>query len=238
MMPKGDFTERIKPHPLDQESILDQFRSKLLTWGKLNFQSFPWRLTHDPYAILIAEIMLHRTHVNQVVPIYIEFLQKYPGIVYIHDAPEKEIWEALAGLGLHWRIALIKKMADQILTRFGSIIPQEKSLLMSLPGINDYIASAVRCFAWNYPDPVIDTNTVRIAGRIFGLETKDSSRRNQRVRLLISRLIDPNNPADFNYALLDLAHLVCHRRHEPECATCPVRPYCVYARSMNTNIEK
>lgn len=237
-MSKGDFAERIKPHPLDHEFTLDQFRSKLLTWGKLNFQSFPWRLTHDPYAILMAEIMLHRTQVKQVVPIYNEFLQKYPDFVHVHNAPEKEIWEALAGLGLHWRTALIKKMAEEIYTRFNSIIPQEKFLLMSLSGINDYIASAVRCFAWNYPDPIIDTNTVRIAGRIFGLETRDSSRRNQRVRLLISRLIDPSDPADFNYALLDLAHLICHKRHEPECASCPIRHYCVYAGSINTIIEK
>lgn len=238
MMTAGNFSEGIKSHPLNHESTLDQFSKNLLTWGKLNFQPFPWRLTHDPYAILMAEIMLHRTQVKQVVPVYIEFLKKYPDITNIYDAPEDSVKESLASLGLHWRIALIKEMADEICNQFGSIIPQERELLLSLPGINDYIASAVRCFAWNYPDPIIDTNTVRIIGRIFGVETKDSSRRNQGIRLLISKLIDPKVPANFNYALLDLAHLVCHKKVEPECATCPVRPYCVYSGSINIDIVK
>jgi A/G-specific adenine glycosylase len=238
MMPTKSFAERIEPHPLDQESALDQFRNKLLTWGKLNFQSFPWRVTHDPYAILMAEIMLHRTQVKQVVPVYIEFLKKYPDITRIHDASDDSVKESLASLGLHWRISLIKEMADQICNKFGSIIPQERELLLSLPGINDYIASAVRCFAWNYPDPIIDTNTVRIIGRVFGVKTKDSSRRNRGICLLSEKLIDQQDPAKFNYALLDLAHLKCHKRVEPECATCPVRLYCVYGGSMDIDIEK
>lgn len=238
MKSAGDLAERINSHPLDHESTLDQFRNNLLTWGKLNFQSFPWRLTHDPYAILMAEIMLHRTQVKQVIPIYIEFLKKYPDITHIHDASKDRVKESLSSLGLHWRIPLIKKMADDICNRFESMIPQEKDLLVSLPGINDYIASAVRCFAWNYPDSIIDTNTVRIVGRLFEVEIKDSSRRNRGIRLLIEKLIDPQDPAIFNYALLDLAHLVCHKTVEPECPICPVRPYCVHGRSMNTNIEK
>ena len=237
-MATGTFAGSNKSHPLDHESTLGQFRKNLLTWGKLNFQPLPWRLTHDPYAILMAEIMLHRTQVKQVVPIYIEFLKKYPDITLIHDASEDSVKESLASLGLHWRISLIKEMSDEICNRFKTMIPHEKDLLMSLPGINDYIASALRCFAWNYPDPIIDTNTVRIVGRLFGLETKDSSRRNQGIRILISKLIDPKDPANFNYALLDLAHLVCHKKVEPECAICPVRPYCVHGRFTNTDIEK
>ncbi len=237
-MATGTFAGSNKSHPLDHESTLGQFRKNLLTWGKLNFQPLPWRLTHDPYAILMAEIMLHRTQVKQVVPIYIEFIAKYPEIKNIRETNEVNIFETMKALGLQWRIALIKEMADEICNQFGSNIPQERDQLLSLPGINDYIASAVRCFAWNYPDPIIDTNTVRIVGRLFGIETKDSSRRNQGIRKLINKLIDPKDPANFNYALLDLAHLVCQKKHEPECAICPVRPYCVYGGSMNIDIEK
>lgn len=237
-MKAGDFTERIESHPLHDEDTLKQFQKSLLVWGNLNFRPFPWRFTHDPYAILMAEIMLHRTQVKQVVPIYIEFITKYPDIKNIHETNEVNIYESMKALGLHWRIALIKEMADEIYNQFGSNIPQERELLLSLPGINDYIASAVRCFAWNYPDPIIDTNTVRIIGRIFGVETKDSSRRNRGIRLLIEKLIDRKDPAKFNYALLDLAHLVCHKRVEPECAICPVRLHCVYGRFMKTDIEK
>lgn len=72
--------------------------------------------------------------------------------------------------------------------RFEGQIPYKKADLMSLPGVSEYIASAVRCFAWNLPEPILDTNTVRVAGRLFGLEIKDSSRRNRQYRDLISTL--------------------------------------------------
>jgi len=96
----------------------------------------------------------------------------------------------------------------------------------------------VRCFAWNYPDPIVDTNTVRIVGRIFGEPTKDSSRRNQRIRSMVENLVDPDEPASFNYALLDLAHLVCHRKIEPECQICPIRSFCNLGLSRYPELGK
>jgi len=228
----------IEPHPLTQGDALQQFRNILLTWGNLNFKPFPWRLTHDPYAILMAEIMLHRTQAKQVIPVYLAFIEKFPDLRSIHETDEDNLNESLKALGLHWRIELIKKMAEDIFNQFGAAIPQEKVLLMSLPGINDYIASAVRCFSWNYPDPLIDTNTVRIVGRLFGEITKDSSRRNRGIRSLIENLIDPQEPALFNYALLDLAHLVCHKKVKPECPICPIRQYCMHVQAINTDLDK
>jgi A/G-specific adenine glycosylase len=186
----------------------------------------------------MAEIMLHRTQVKQVIPIYTRFLQEFPDINSVHIANESCVFESLKGLGLNWRVGLIKEMAEELCIRYQSVIPQEKPLLMSLPGINEYIASAIRCFAWNYPDPVIDTNTVRILGRLFGMEIKDSSRRNPRFRFLLGKLIEPQNPANFNYALIDLAHLVCHKKIKPECGICPVKDYCNYDKSINIVIEK
>ena len=237
-MKAGDSRARIESHPLNREEALEQFRKNLLFWGNLNFQMFPWRKTNDPYAILMVEIMLHRTQVKQVVFTYVAFLEKYPEIKRIYEADEDSIRRSLEALGLHWRIGLIKQMAGDICNRFGAVIPQEKDLLVSLPGVSDYIASAVRCFAWNYPDPVIDTNTIRIIGRLYGLETKDSSRRNQLFRSLIQKLVDPQQPARFNYALLDLAHLVCHKKIDPECNACPVRIYCIYGQNRKTEMEK
>jgi A/G-specific adenine glycosylase len=228
----------IESHPLYQEVTLNKFRKILKSWGNLHFRSFPWRQTRDPYAILMAEIMLHRTQVKQVVPVYNAFIEKYPEINNIHEDSEDNIKKALKPLGLNWRIELVRKMADEIYDRFGSIIPRDKDLLVSLPGINDYIACAVRCFAWNYPESIIDTNTIRIVGRLFEIETKDSSRRNQGVRNLIQTLVDPQEPSRFNYALLDMAHLVCHEKVEPECEICPISYICIYGQKCKKETEK
>lgn len=204
------------------------FRRALIAWGQEHFRSFPWRKTDDPYQILMAEVMLHRTQALQVLPVYERFIRAYPDAASLARASSEDLHALLFPLGLRWRIDLIWAMAAEVANRFDGQVPKEREELLSLPGVSDYIASAVRCFAWNLPEPLIDTNTVRVVGRLFGLEIKDSSRRNRRFKKLIAALVDLNHPRVYNYALLDLAHLICHKRRAPECARCPMQTYCVY----------
>ena len=119
-------------------------------------------------------------------------------------------------------------MAQEINTRFAGHIPTDRADLLSLPGVSEYIAGAVRCFAWDQPEVLMDTNTVRITGRLLGWPIKDSSRRNARFRCALQALLDPDKPRAFNYALLDLAHLVCLKRQEPRCQECPLAAWCQY----------
>ena len=207
------------------------FRRAIIAWGREHFRPFPWRLTEDPYRILMAEVMLHRTQAPQVVPVYERFIARYPDVSALARATRDELHNALYSLGLRWRIDLIQAMAAELMRHFDGQIPREKAELLSLPGVSEYIAGAVRCFAWNLPEPLIDTNTVRVVGRLFGLEIKDSSRRNRRFRELITALVDPDEPRAYNYALLDLADQVCVKKQPPECARCPVQKCCAYGTS-------
>ncbi|GAB4537251.1 MAG: DNA-binding protein [Anaerolineae bacterium] len=209
------------------------FRKALIGWGRENFRPFPWRLTEDPYRILMAEVMLHRTQALQVVPVYERFIERYPDVESLAQAAREELHETLYSLGLRWRIDLIHKMAGELMERFGGQAPWEKADLLSLPGVSEYIAGAVRCFAWNLPEPLIDTNTVRVVGRLFGLEIKESSRRNRRFRELITALADPDEPRIYNYALLDLADQVCMKKRPPECKVCPAVNWCSYFRNRD-----
>jgi A/G-specific adenine glycosylase len=172
--------------------------------------------------------MLHRTQAPQVVPIYAKFVESYQDVSALAHARKKDLHSMLYSLGLRWRIDLIHAMSVNLTRQFGGRIPRTKVDLLSLPGVSEYIASAVRCFAWNEPEPLIDTNTVRVVGRVFGLEIKDSSRRNRLFRELIAFLVDPNEPRAYNYALLDLADQVCMKKRAPECEKCPIQKYCVY----------
>lgn len=190
-------------------------------------------MTHDPYTILMAEVMLHRTQVAQVVPIFEKFINQYPEVSSLVDANQLELQTLLSSLGLQWRIGLIYQMAQQIADRFAGQIPNDRAGLLSLPGVSQYIAGAVLCFAWDLPEPIVDTNTVRIAGRLFGLEIKESSRRNSRFRRLLASMVDPGNPRAYNYALLDLAHLVCLKKQEPLCQECPIKIHCRYGNQRS-----
>lgn len=212
---------------LTQET-LETLRSALLRWGAGHFRPFPWRQTQDPYAILLAEILLHRTQVKQMVAGYAQLLAAYPDIPALAAADRDAIHMLLFSLGLRWRIDLLLAMAQELNTRFDGRIPTEKTVLLSLPGVSEYIASAVRCFAWDQPEALVDTNTVRIIGRLLDWPVKDSSRRNAHFRQALQALVDPESPRAFNYALLDLAHLVCRKRQLPLCSECPLAPWCHY----------
>ena len=202
------------------------FRGALIAWGKAHFRPFPWRLTSDPYLILTAEAMLHRTQARQVVPVYERFVRQYPEVSALAQATKEELHQVLHSLGLKWRIDLIWAMACDLMNRFGGQVPESKEELLTLPGVNEYIASATCCFAWNRPEALIDTNTVRVAGRLFGLEIRDSSRRNRRFRELLGALVDTNEPRAYNYAVLDLADQVCMKKRQPDCPVCPVVKHC------------
>jgi len=205
-----------------------QIRRSIIKWGKENFRDFPWRMTRDPYHILMSEVMLHRTQAKQVVPVYEQFIQIYPNISTLAKATKEDISEMLYSLGLHWRIDLIHGMTNELMSRYNGVIPRSKEDLLSLSGVSQYIAGAVRCFAWNLPEPIPDTNTVRIVGRLFGLEIKDASRRNSLFKNLIAKLVDPDEPRAFNYAQLDLADKVCTRKQAPDCVQCPLLQWCCY----------
>lgn len=204
------------------------FRESLVDWGAGHIRTFPWRLTTDPYRILMAEVMLHRTQVQQVVRVYERFMEQYPNLEILADAPPDEIRQVLRPLGLTWRIDHVIEMINVLTQTFHSLIPEGREELISLPGVSDYIASAVRCFAWGRREALLDTNTIRVIGRVFGLIIKPSSRRNRVYRDLITALVDPFRPRTYNYALLDLAHLICHKRKEPECIICPLQSQCSY----------
>lgn len=209
-------------HTIDSVRLADL----LLPWGRDNFRLFPWRTTTDPYRILVSEVMLHRTQAVQVVPVYQSFLIAYPNIEVLAKASVYALRDALFSLGLQWRIDLMHRMADEIISKWDGRIPVERADLLSLPGVSEYIAGAVRCFAWNLPEPLADTNTVRIVGRLFGLEVKDSSRRSNRFKALLTSLVHLDEPRQYNYALLDLADSICTQKRPPDCHRCPLQSLC------------
>jgi A/G-specific adenine glycosylase len=211
---------------------LFEFRSELIEWGSLHRREFPWRTTDNALHVLLAEVLLHRTQAKQVLPVYSRIIQDY-GRFEDMRALSIESWSELCrSLGLQWRISLIPEMLDAIEKRFSGVVPRSREDLLSLPGVSDYIASSVRCFVWNEPDPIVDTNVVRVVGRIIGVPTKDSTRRNQTFNAKVASLLDPTDPKAFNLAVLDLADSVCVARGLPKCESCPVARFCKSSSSL------
>jgi A/G-specific adenine glycosylase len=215
----------LAPEALPQLQDAQNFRDSLIAWGAREGRRFPWRETRDPYPVLLAEVLLHRTRASQVVPLFERVLDMYPDVPLLAAAPLGQLHVLLYAAGLRWRVDLLHEMAVAIMERFGGRIPESEDDLLSLPGVGHYIASAVRCFALGKPDAILDTNTVRVIGRVFAMAVNDSSRRSSRFRHALQPLVDPEQPREFNFALLDLAAAICTPK-DPRCEVCPLLPFC------------
>ena len=204
-------------------------KSNLLSWGSHNLRDFPWRVTRDPYAVLVAEVLLHRTRALQVVPVYLEFMTCYPDVETLAEASLEDLNRLLRPLGLRWRVPLLKSMAEQLIEVFEGQIPSSPEPLHTLPGVGPYIASATTCFAFDKPEIILDTNTVRILGRLTDTPVTDSSRRSKKFREMMWDFIDQSHPRLFNLSLLDLAARICTPA-VPKCGNCPLKHQCCFGQ--------
>lgn len=207
-------------------------KNALLEWGVKNIRKFPWRETKNPYRIIIAEIFLQRTSVKQALPVYIEFIKKYPDIGSFLEGKAQDIKDTIFPLGLKWRAEKLIEMREYTIKNFGGNIPSSKEELIKIPGIGLYTAGAVRICAFGIPDVPLDTNTVRITGRVFGFEIKDASRRDEKFKKELSLLINNDEPRKSFYALIDIGSAACIKKR-PFCKKCPLKIWCKFNHTVN-----
>ncbi len=205
------------------------FAEKLLEWWERNKRIFPWLLTNDPYKILVAELLLRKTTAGQVAKMYNEFLSKYPHPASLAEADEDELAEVLKPLGMYRvRAKLFKKLGNILVVRYGGHIPSSKSELMKLPGVKEYVANAVLCFAYNKDLPLVDTNAIRVAQRVFGVKSSRKRARNDpKIWRFMAELLPKGRAKEFNWAVIDFASLICTAR-KPNCTACPLASLCMW----------
>lgn len=212
-------------------SNVRRLRKRILAWGETYRRSFPWRQTNSPYDVIVAEFMLHRTQVIQVIPVYKEFMALWPTLKSFSQASRKTVERVLAPLGLRWRINMMITALLFLWEHYG-FVPTEIERLKEVPGIGPYISSAVYCFSLNRPVALVDTNTVRVTGRIFGLNISGEARRRKAVIEAVGDACDPKRPREYYYSMIDLAHAICTVRN-PQCIKCPLRAVpCTYGTAI------
>lgn len=204
-----------------------RFRARLLRWYTGAGRDFPWRHAEEPFHLLLAELMLRRTQAVQVVPVYERVVARFPTPAALAAAPEDAVADLLRPLGLAWRVPAFRRLASALVECHDGRVPTDRAVLLALPGVGEYVASAVRAVAFGVHDPIYDTNTVRVAGRYFGFPTHAESRRRRPVQQLVDRLFAPDDARRSTLALLDFAALVCRAAH-PRCASCPMLADCSY----------
>ncbi len=214
------------PKSTPREARRVEFRRRLLRWFRKHGRDLPWRHTRDPYRVLVSEFMLQQTQVSRVEAYYDRFLERYPTIHSLAQAPAGAVRESWEGLGYYRRAANLHRLARAVVEERAGIIPRDPVELARLPGVGRYTAGAVACFAYERPAAAVDTNVARVLRRAFHARARsgDAARR---IWATAAALLPRRGPTAwaFNQAVMELGALICTAR-EARCGICPVRPAC------------
>jgi A/G-specific adenine glycosylase len=198
-------------------------REKVIEWYTQHGRNFPWRNTTDPYQILIAETLLRRTTASAVARVFNDFLSRFDTLERLARARESTIARALVSLGLHsLRAKQLRKTASLIMKEHNGEIPRAHETLLSLPGVGQYIASAVRNFAFGDAVPLLDGNMIHFLSRVYGTQFIGPT---DNKALEFVTQFGGSHQAELYWGIIDLVATICLRR-SPRCSICPVSMTC------------
>jgi A/G-specific adenine glycosylase len=206
---------------LDPEHVA-AVQQRVLAWYAQNARDLPWRRTRDPYAILVAEIMLQQTQVDRVIPHWLAWLDRFPTLRDLAAATRADVIRAWKGLGYNLRAVRLHALATQCVAEHGGELPRTLDGLLKLDGVGRYTAGAVACFAYELPVSMVDTNVRRVVSRVFAdpLRTDD-----------VADAVMPRSAAyAWNQAVMDLGATLC-RAERPLCLVCPLLDVCRASQS-------
>ena len=147
------------------------FSEEIILWYAHNKRDLPWRNTKNPYLIWLSEIILQQTRVEQGLPYYLQFAQKFPTVQQLAAANEDEVLKLWQGLGYYSRARNLHQSARWLTENLNGNFPDTYQELLKLKGVGDYTAAAIASFAYNLPHAVLDGNVFRLLSRYFGIGT-------------------------------------------------------------------
>jgi A/G-specific adenine glycosylase len=172
--------------------------------------------------------MLQQTQVARVEGYWPRFLALFPSVDDLALAKPHQVREAWAGLGYYRRADNLHRLAREVVANHGSTIPADITTLRALPGVGAYTAGAVASFAFELPEPAIDTNVERVLRRAFHPKLPKGAAANRRLHTTAQELLPRAGNAAWttNQALMELGALICTARVK-RCEICPVREACL-----------
>ena len=209
---------------------MSSLHQPVLAWYKKNKRDLPWRNT-DAWGVLVSEIMLQQTPVARVLPIFIEWMKRWPTPAALAEATPAQIITAWGRLGYPRRALRLHECAKVISTQYKGQIPETESELRELPGIGDYTSAAIIAFAFQGRSLVLDINIRRVFARVIdGVEVPTAaptkSERQER-----EKLIPVKNAHMWAAATMELGALICTAKN-PKCGQCPLANQCIW-RSLD-----
>ncbi len=184
-----------------ESTCLDEFRTRVYSHYYVHGRDFPWRHSTDPYHILVSEVMLQQTRAAHVLKHYHQFVYCFPDFQALSLAGPIDVLRVWQGLGYNRRAIALLKTARNVCAHFNGCLPHEKEKLLALPGIGSYTAAAIRAFAFDQPEVLIETNirTVFLHEFFSGRERV----RDREILPVIETTLDREHPRQWYHALMD-----------------------------------
>ena len=202
------------------------FSQEIIEWYEKNKRELPWRNTDDPYIIWLSEIIMQQTRVEQGMPYFSRFAEKYPTVKHFAEASEDEILKLWQGLGYYSRGRNMHQTAQMVMEEHAGYFPKNYDSLIRLKGVGEYTAAAISSFSSGEAKAVVDGNVFRLLSRYFGIDTPINSNKGKKIFTdLANELLDKSRPGIFNQAIMEFGSLQCKPKN-PDCFTCPLSTTC------------
>jgi A/G-specific adenine glycosylase len=214
---------------LDGPAAGELRKERLRHWFIENRRTFPWRQYTAEWHVLLAEMLLLRTRAEIVAKHVSRLIDRFPTPEAMANEQLGVVEEALRPLGLRWRAHRLHELSVVLVNKYGGRVPMERSELLRLPGVGPYVASTTLSTLAGHRVLLTDTNTVRVATRVAGLELAGDVRRRKDVQGAIASLMNGQTAASEWLAVLDLAATVCLPRN-PRCPECPIVRLCNFGK--------
>ena len=200
-------------------------RRALLAWYRPRRSAYPWRGTADPYEVLVSEVMLQQTQAARVARHYPAFLERFPTVRSLAEAPLGEVVREWGTLGYPRRAVALHRAAKAVVAEHGAAIPSDPEVLVSLPGVGPYTAAAVAALGHGRRVAALDTNVRRVVAR-SRLGTDAHRATGSDLAAAATEWMGRSDPRAFHQAVMDLGREVCRPR--PRCDACPLRRHCAF----------
>ncbi len=203
------------------------FAQQLLAWFvQHGRKDLPWQQNPTPYRVWVSEIMLQQTQVNTVIPYYQKFMQAFPDLLTLANAPQDAVLHHWSGLGYYARARNLHQAAQQCVQQHNGIVPDNIEQLTQLAGIGLSTAAAILALAHQQQHSILDGNVKRVLSRYHCVAGWSG---NAAVQKKLWPLAQQHTPATdvaaYTQAIMDLGATVC-TRHQPQCACCPLAKGC------------
>ena len=179
------------------------------------------------YELVIAVMLSAQTTDKSVNAVTTVLFNKYKSLDELNATSLEDIEEILKPIGLYKNKAKnLKGIVKDLIEKFNYVVPSDKDLLQTLPGVGNKTAGVIRAEIFKIPDLPVDTHILRISKRL-NLAKKDDEPID--VERKLKKIIPIERWIKSHHQLIHFGRYFCTAR-SPKCAECKIKDSCNYLK--------